>query len=188
VFGTRRDPASRPVAVIAIDEETYETAPFKGSPTLTWTTEVGRVLNAVIDGGASVVGFDIVFPSTTIAASEMTVALTGSAFTWRELDAIRVQGRSTPVRIYELMAAAGQETPQQAASAAAYAEGLAHWRNREFDVAAKCFERAAGADTPSALFLARAKAFTSRPPGPDWEPVNTLEGKWVTMALTPAVR
>jgi adenylate cyclase len=117
------------------------------------------------------------FYGTTIAASEMTVALTGSTFTWRELDAIRVQGRSTPVRIYELMAAAGQETPQQAASAAAYAEGLAHWRNREFDVAAKCFERAAGADTPSALFLARAKAFASRPPGPDWEAVNTLEGK-----------
>src|ERR1700682_3054536 len=70
VFGTRRDPASRPVAVIAIDEETYETAPFKGSPTLTWTTEVGRVLNAVIEGGASVAGFDIVFP-TSIEQSEI---------------------------------------------------------------------------------------------------------------------
>jgi adenylate cyclase len=70
VFGTRRDPASRLVAVIAIDEETYVTPPFKGSPTLTWTTEVGRVLNAVIDGGASVVGFDIVFP-TSIEQSEI---------------------------------------------------------------------------------------------------------------------
>ena len=48
-FGARRDPASTPVAVIAIDEETYETPPFKGSPTLTWTTEIGRVLSAVID-------------------------------------------------------------------------------------------------------------------------------------------
>ena len=70
VFGTRRDPASTPVAVIAIDEETYETPPFKGSPTLTWTTEIGRVLNAVIDGGAKVVGFDIVFP-TSIEQSEI---------------------------------------------------------------------------------------------------------------------
>ena len=50
-FGVRRDAASVPVAVIAIDEETYETPPFKGSPTLTWTTEVGRVLDAVVDGG-----------------------------------------------------------------------------------------------------------------------------------------
>src|SRR5450759_3822723 len=70
VFGTRRDPASTPVAVIAIDEETYETPLFKGSPTPTWTTEVGRVLNAVIDGGATVVGFDIVFP-TSIEQSEI---------------------------------------------------------------------------------------------------------------------
>ena len=69
-FGTRRDSATTPVAVVAIDEETYQTPPFKGSPTLTWTTELGRVLNAVIDGGARVVGFDIVFP-TSIEQSEL---------------------------------------------------------------------------------------------------------------------
>ncbi len=54
VFGTRRDPGSAPVVVIALDEETSETPPFQGSPTLTWTTEIGRVLSAVIDGGAKV--------------------------------------------------------------------------------------------------------------------------------------
>src|SRR5260221_3233479 len=70
VFGARLDPATKPVAVIAIDQETYETSPFKGSPTVTWTTEVGRVLNAVIDGGAKVVGFDIVF-SASIEQSEL---------------------------------------------------------------------------------------------------------------------
>jgi adenylate cyclase len=31
-FGARRDPASSPVVVIAIDEQTSETPPFKGSP------------------------------------------------------------------------------------------------------------------------------------------------------------
>jgi class 3 adenylate cyclase/CHASE2 domain-containing sensor protein len=117
------------------------------------------------------------FYGTTIAASEMTVALTGSTFAWRELDAIRVKGRSTPVKIYELLAGAGQETPQQAASAAAYAEGLAHWRNREFHAAAKCFARVADVDKPSELFLSRANAFASDPPGPDWEPVSILEAK-----------
>ena len=70
VFGAHHDPAYRPVVVIAIDEETHETPPFKGSPTLTWTTEIGRVLNAVIEGGASVVGFDIVIP-TSIEQSEI---------------------------------------------------------------------------------------------------------------------
>ena len=60
-FGARHDPATSPVVVVALDEETYDTAPFEGSPTPTWTGEVGRVLGAVLDGGASVVGFDIVF-------------------------------------------------------------------------------------------------------------------------------
>jgi class 3 adenylate cyclase/CHASE2 domain-containing sensor protein len=114
---------------------------------------------------------------TTIAASEMTVALTGSAFAWRELDAVRVQGRIAPVKLYELLAVAGQETPQQAASAAAYAEGLAYWRRREFAAAARCFQRAADIDRPSALFLGRANALVSDPPGADWEPVHALEGK-----------
>lgn len=114
---------------------------------------------------------------TTIVASEMTVALTGSKFAWRELDAVRVRGRSAPVKVYELLAEAGQETPQQVESAAAYAEGLVHWRNRDFDSAAMCFGRTAGIDKPSALFLGRANAFRSNPPGPDWDPVSTLEGK-----------
>ncbi len=117
------------------------------------------------------------FYGTEIAASEMTVALTEAKFAWRELDAIRVQGRSTPVKIYELLADAGQQTPQQAEAAAAYAEGLTHWRAREFGAAARCFERVAGFDKPSALFLDRAHAFASHPPGPDWEPVSTLEAK-----------
>jgi class 3 adenylate cyclase len=117
------------------------------------------------------------FYGTAIAASEMTVALTRSAFTWRELDAIRVQGRSAPLKIYELLAEAGQETPQQVLAAASYAEGLARWRVSEFAAAAKCFERFADIDRPSALFLRRACAFASHPPGPDWEPVTTLEAK-----------
>jgi len=117
------------------------------------------------------------FYGSTIAASAMTMALTGSAFVWRELDTVRVQGRSTPLKIYDLMAQAGHETPQQATSASVYAEGLQHWRNREFDAAALCFTRAADTDKPSALFLDRATAFASSSPGPDWEPVTTLSAK-----------
>ena len=70
MFGNRHDPASAPAVVVVIDEETYRVPPFKGSPTLTWTRELGRVLTAVLDGGAKVVGFDIVFP-TSIEQSEI---------------------------------------------------------------------------------------------------------------------
>ena len=34
IFGKRHDPASSPAVVVAIDEETYETPPFKTSPTI----------------------------------------------------------------------------------------------------------------------------------------------------------
>ena len=117
------------------------------------------------------------FYGTTIIASETTVTQTGATFTWRELDAVRVQGRETPVKIYELMALAGEETPQQRAAADAYAEGLVHWRKREFAATVACFARTAGNDKPSALFLKRASEFAKRPPGPGWEPVNSLESK-----------
>ena len=114
---------------------------------------------------------------TSIMASEITVALTGATFAWRELDAIRVKGRSDPVKIYEPLAESGQQTPEQSANAAAYAEGLACWRAREFSHAVKCFDRVAEADPPSALFRKRAKEFADDPPSPEWVPVNTLEGK-----------
>jgi class 3 adenylate cyclase len=117
------------------------------------------------------------FYGTTIIASETTVAKTGPTFTWRELDAIRVKGRETPVKIYELVALAGEETPQQRAAAEAYAQGLVHWRKREFAATVACFARAAGTDKPSALFLKRASEFAKRPPWPGWEPVNSLESK-----------
>ncbi len=117
------------------------------------------------------------FYGTTIIASETTVTQTGSAFAWRELDAVRVQGRETPVKIYELMALTGEETPQQRAAADAHAEGLVHWRKREFAATVACFARVAGTDKPSALFLKRASEFAKRPPGLGWEPVNSLESK-----------
>jgi serine phosphatase RsbU (regulator of sigma subunit)/CHASE2 domain-containing sensor protein len=63
-FGDAYPPASSPAVVVALDEETFRTPPFEGSPSVTWTPEIGRVLTAIIDAGAKVVGFDIVFPTS----------------------------------------------------------------------------------------------------------------------------
>jgi len=114
---------------------------------------------------------------TTIIASETTVAATGAAFAWRELDAVRVKGSTTPVKIYELVAETGQETQEQQQAASAYAQGLAHWRAREFDAAVSAFSRAAEFDKASALFVKRSEELAKSPPGEDWEPVNALDGK-----------
>ena len=117
------------------------------------------------------------FFGTTVIASETTMALTGTAFVWRELDTVRVKGRAGATRIYEPLAAAGEATPQQLSCSEAYAEGLARWRVRDFAGAAEYFARSGSADPPSALFLERTAELARHPPDPNWEPVNTLEEK-----------
>ena len=73
---------------------------------------------------------------TTIIASDATVALTGAAFAWRELDAIRVKGRTQAVKIYEPLGESGQVAPEDLARAQAYGDGLARYRARDFAGAA----------------------------------------------------
>jgi adenylate cyclase len=113
--------------------------------------------------------------TTTIMASEATVALAKAAFAWRELGAIRVKGRSRLVKVFEPLAIAGEESIEQKQQATAYAEALAFWRARDFAGAASRFAAIAETDPPSALFLKYATEFAQHPPGPDWEPVTTLE-------------
>jgi len=112
---------------------------------------------------------------TTIMAAETTVSLTGAAFLWRELDAVRVKGRGRPVKVFEPLAAAGEEAAGEKARAAVYAEGLACWRARDFAGATARFAQIAADDPPARLFLERASAFVRCPPDPGWEPVSVLE-------------
>ena len=117
------------------------------------------------------------FYGTTIIASEATVALAGDAFAWRELDAVRVKGRSQAVKIFELLARRGDLPDARQAPLKNYAEGLAHWRARAFDLAAQCFARSADSDRSAALFRARAQQMAADPPGGDWDPIRTLQEK-----------
>jgi len=114
---------------------------------------------------------------TAIMASETTMAQTGDSFAWRELDAIRVLGRGEAIRVFEPLADKGAESAVQTKLAAAYADGLARWRARDFAKAADAFGQMAETDPASARFAKRAQAFAASPPPPDWTPVNTLEGK-----------
>ncbi len=114
---------------------------------------------------------------TSILASEATKALTGAAFVWREVDAIRVKGRLEPIRVYEPLAQAGNQSPEQIERLAFYCEGLSRWRERNFAAAAQSFARCAGSDPPAALFMARAQERSLGSPGEDWEPVLNLEKK-----------
>ncbi len=63
-FGPRYDPSSSPVVVVALDEETYRRPPFQDLPRVMWTRQIAAVMNAVLAGGAGVIGFDIIFPTS----------------------------------------------------------------------------------------------------------------------------
>jgi adenylate cyclase len=109
---------------------------------------------------------------TTVMASEATVVSTHAAFVWRELDLLRVKGRDAPVRVFEPLAAAEQQTAEMERHVAAYAAGLASWRARDFGGAALHFDRIAETDAPAAKFRDRAEAFARRPPPANWEPIT----------------
>jgi class 3 adenylate cyclase len=109
---------------------------------------------------------------SAVMASQATMALTGAAFVWRELDLLRVRGRDAPVRVFEPLAAAEQRTPELDARVAAYADGLARWRAGDFAGAARRFAGIAASDAPAAIFRERAEAFVRRPPPAGWEPIT----------------
>ncbi len=67
------------------------------------------------------------------------MALAGTAFVWRELDAIRVKGRAQAVRIFEPIGVAGQVAPELMSRARTYEKGLGHYRSRNFTAAAEQF-------------------------------------------------
>jgi adenylate cyclase/guanylate cyclase len=114
---------------------------------------------------------------TTVVASQATVALTGNAFVWRELDAIRVKGRTEVVRIFEPLGIAGEVAPHILSRAQAYGEGLRRYRARDFAAAAAQFSGIAADDPPSALFLARVRQLAQHPLASDWEAITAQEEK-----------
>lgn len=57
-------PATSPTVVIAVDEETYRQPPFKDTPYALWTPLMAEVVDGLVAADASVIGFDIIFPTS----------------------------------------------------------------------------------------------------------------------------
>jgi class 3 adenylate cyclase/CHASE2 domain-containing sensor protein len=117
------------------------------------------------------------FFGTPVLVSESTYKLAKDACLWRELDIIRVIGRSEPVRVYEPLACTGEETPEQTTYAQDYARALERWRAGEFSRCMQALSASAKSDPPSWQLHERAKEFCANPPGSDWDGVTALEEK-----------
>jgi adenylate cyclase len=116
---------------------------------------------------------------TAIVMSESTQTLVKDRFETRLLDYVIVKGKTRVVAIYELLGEKGTLTAEQSRFVAIYEDGLRLYRERSWPVAIERFEAArALRDEPAVrLFIDRCRAFTSSPPGPEWNGAFELSEK-----------
>ena len=62
----RHAPDSSHVVIVAVDEETYQREPFARNPRVMWTPYLAEVQGAVVAGGAKVLGYDMIFPTSVM--------------------------------------------------------------------------------------------------------------------------
>jgi adenylate cyclase len=103
--------------------------------------------------------------------SGATIAAAGPALEVREIDRVVLSGQTTAQVIFELMARAGELTPEQVLLRTRYSEGLAAYRARNWDEASRAFGaalEAVPADGPARTLAARVADFKAKPPAQDW--------------------
>jgi adenylate cyclase len=111
---------------------------------------------------------------TLILISEETYRLAQTAVEVREVDLITVAGKSEAVRIYELMALAGELEPEKSQLRDVFAEGLAAYRLQDWGAAEARFEeclRIAPDDGPAQLLAQRICKLKAAPPPESWDGV-----------------
>lgn len=64
LYGPLYPAAVSPTVVVSIDEETYRMPPFSETPRVAWTPMLAKVLAAIDDAGARVVGLDLIYPTS----------------------------------------------------------------------------------------------------------------------------
>jgi len=110
---------------------------------------------------------------TRLLISDMTRERLRGEYLMRELDLIRVRGRKAPVPLYEVLD--GSEAEAQGAIDAllgVFAEGLGHYRSRQWREAMRCFARALELqprDGPAGVYLQRCRQYLEQPPPDSWK-------------------
>ncbi|MFL5320290.1 MAG: CHASE2 domain-containing protein [Myxococcaceae bacterium] len=96
----------------------------------------------------------------------------------RELDRVRVAGKTQPVAVYELLALKGQLKPEKRQLVTLYEQALALYRDARFEEAKKVLEEALTlepADGPSKTLKKRCEKFMEQPPPMPFDGISNLE-------------
>ncbi|MCW5603193.1 MAG: adenylate/guanylate cyclase domain-containing protein [Burkholderiales bacterium] len=138
-------------------------------------TAIGDVVNAAsrLEGCNKVYG-------TRILIDEATFRLAQSAVEARELDLLTVAGKTEPLRVYELLCRADELPDDMAELRELFADGVAAYRARDWDVAdrrfAECLTRCPD-DGPALVFRRRVELLRASPPPDGWDGVWKLTEK-----------
>ena len=112
---------------------------------------------------------------TKIVISEFTRDAINDDFKTRELDLVRVKGKTLPVKIFELLS---EDTNME--MVASFNKGYSAYHKKEFQQAVDCFKsalRLVPQDGPSKLYLERCEAFLIAPPPNAWDGVFEMTTK-----------
>lgn len=101
-----------------------------------------------------------------------TYRVVADQFHCREIDCIKAKGKDEPVTIYTIVGSRQEPLNEnQQALLTFYAQGLGHYRRRDFIAAEDAFRKALlfdEADRPAQVLLARCQEFQQHPPSGDW--------------------
>ncbi|MEW6196263.1 MAG: adenylate/guanylate cyclase domain-containing protein [Bacteroidota bacterium] len=117
---------------------------------------------------------------SNIMISDATYELVRDKVLVRDLDVIRVKGKSEPTNVYELISTAGDQKAIAAIDEMhEYFQGLELYRLKSFDSAhdyfKRCYEKLG--DFPSKVYKERCEYYLQNPPDKDWDGVFELKSK-----------
>jgi adenylate cyclase len=117
---------------------------------------------------------------THIIISEYTYHYVKDSLVERELDEVRVKGKHEPVIIYEVMGNPGEISEITIKLRDRFAQGLVHYRKKEWDQAITQFQQAlqlVPSDVPSRLYIDRCIMYKQNSPPDDWDGVFEIQTK-----------
>ncbi len=118
---------------------------------------------------------------TGIMVSERTYELVRGHIVGRELDMIAVQGRTEPLRIFELMWEQNAHAPEgETRFLEHYHKALGLYRERRWDIAQTAFEtclRMKPEDYVSRLYAERSAHYKTQPPPEHWDGIFVMTSK-----------
>lgn len=117
---------------------------------------------------------------TLILIGQRTAELAKNDVEVREIDLLRVKGKNEPVVVFELLGRKGQVAEAKRRVVDRYLEGLAAYKQRDFETAWARFTEAADldpADGPSRVYVERSANYRQAPPPPAWDGVYEMTSK-----------